>query len=334
MFKKQKNVLLGALSAALLLGGTALFNVQAADAAPWQVNGQQNAGYQAGMVRQGGQNWSNRFGAGVQEHFNQFNQNQNRQNSFYQQQPNQQQPNQQQPNQQQGRQLQCEGQISELIGGDIIEQIADILNVDEETIIDALKNGQTLVEIAEDYDMDEDELLDQLEELQTTAIENAIDDGKITEEQADAFLERLDEKLRDVVEGTHPGSFNWAHNTDNSDVSSVSDIEDELVDYFADAGDYYFGDDDIDMDISLSGDEDELVYKVTLDFSNAEDYDDLEDVSKTKVKSFLNALKSEINSIIEDTDFEGADITGKAIDNDNSSYYVKYNGSTYTFSWD
>ncbi|HAG12158.1 MAG TPA: hypothetical protein DCK76_12530 [Desulfotomaculum sp.] len=74
------------------------------------------------------------------------------------------------------------------------------------------------------------------------------------------------------------------------------------------------------MDIRLSGDEDELVYEATLDFSNADDYDNLEDVSKTKVKSFLNALKSEINSIIEDTDFDGADITGKAIDNDNLNY--------------
>ncbi len=74
----------------------------------------------------------------------------------------------------------------------------------------------------------------------------------VTEEQADAFLERLDEHLKKVVEDTQPGSSNWVHNTDNSDISSVSDIEDELDDYFADAGDYYFGDDNIDVDIRLS----------------------------------------------------------------------------------
>jgi outer membrane murein-binding lipoprotein Lpp len=121
---------------------------------------------------------------------------------------------------------------------------------------------------------------------------------------------------------------------ENDDDTSISEIRDALYDAFEDAGDEYFDDDGIDVSISLSGDEDDLAYTIKLDFDDADDYDDLRDTSESDIKSFLNAVKSEIEDQIEDTDYEDADITGKLVDYDTSSYYVKYNGSSYTFSWD
>jgi hypothetical protein len=120
----------------------------------------------------------------------------------------------------------------------------------------------------------------------------------------------------------------------SEDDNDLSDIEDTLNNYFEDRADDYFDDDGIDVTISLDGDEDDLAYTVKLDFDDADDYSDLTDVSETDLKTFLNAVKSKINSEIEDTDYEDADLTGKLLDNDTSSYYVKYNGSSYTFSWD
>lgn len=119
---------------------------------------------------------------------------------------------------------------------------------------------------------------------------------------------------------------------DKNDVS-LDDIEDRLDDYFEDAGDDYFGDDGIRITFTLSGDEDDLVYKATFSFSGADEYEKLTELSQSRLKSFLKAVKSKIESEIEDTDYEDADITGKAVDKSNSSYYVKYDGSTYTFSW-
>lgn len=120
----------------------------------------------------------------------------------------------------------------------------------------------------------------------------------------------------------------------NDDSTSLSDIKETLSDYFEDAGDDYFDDDGIDTTISLSGDEDDLAYTIKLDFDDADDYDKLKDLNESDIKSFLNAVKSKINSEIEDTDYEDADLTGKLVDYDTSSYYVKYNGSSYTYSWD
>ncbi|MCG9967935.1 stalk domain-containing protein [Pelotomaculum terephthalicicum JT] len=128
-------------------------------------------------------------------------------------------------------------------------------------------------------------------------------------------------------------TYSW-DNDSSSNSTDLSEIENELNDYFADAGDDYFSDDGIDVSVALSGDEDDLAYVIKLDFSDADSYANLTKVSKTKIKSFMSAVKSRINKEADGTDYEDAKITGKLVDNDRSSYYVKYNGSTYTFSWD
>jgi len=128
-------------------------------------------------------------------------------------------------------------------------------------------------------------------------------------------------------------TYNWDDDS-SSNSTDLSEIENELNDYFEDAGDEYFSDDGIDVSVTLSGDEDDLAYVIKLDFSDADSYANLTKVNKTKIKSFMSAVKSRISKEADGTDYEDAKITGKLVDNDRSSYYVKYNGSTYTFSWD
>ncbi|TEB06190.1 hypothetical protein Psch_03234 [Pelotomaculum schinkii] len=336
MLKLHKNMFIGVLSAGLLLGGTALFNVSTANAAS-PGKSQQMIGFQTGMGGQGQPTMMFQLGAPMRQ---QPNQQQKNQQQFNKQQvkqlnqkPVQQQPVQQQPVQQQQppiEQFAQGGQMCEATGGNLISQVAAILDVDEQTIIAALQSGQTLVEIAEDYDVSEDELLEQLEELQSDAIDDAVDAGILTDDQADTLKEQLSERLEQIVEGINT----MPNNNVGSNDASVSDIENTLDNYFEDAGDNYFGDDGIDVTISLDGDEDDLAYRVTLDFDDAVDYEDLTDISQTKLKTFLSAVKSKIKAEIADTDLQDADIMGKAVDNDNSSYYVEYDGSSYTFSWD
>lgn len=116
--------------------------------------------------------------------------------------------------------------------------------------------------------------------------------------------------------------------------ADLDDIEDDLYDIFEDMGDDYFDDDEIIFSLSLGGDEDDIAYTVKLDFDDSNDYDDLTDVDMDDIEEFLDDLESEIYDAIDDTDYEDADVTGKLSDKDNSSYYVKFNGSSYTFSWD
>lgn len=125
-------------------------------------------------------------------------------------------------------------------------------------------------------------------------------------------------------------SYNWSSGYTSE---KLSDIADEVEDYFADAGEDYFADDGIRVYITLSGDEDEIDYSIKLDFRYADYSDDLTDLNKSKVQSFMNAVKNRISREIDGTDFEDADIIGELRDYSKSSYYVEYNGSRYYYSF-
>jgi hypothetical protein len=106
-----------------------------------------------------------------------------------------------------------------------------------------------------------------------------------------------------------------------------------MEDYFADAGEDYFRDGGITVDITLSGDEDEIEYLIKLDFRYADYEDSLEDLSTSRVQSLMSAVRSRIISEVDGTIFEDADIIGELRDSRDSSLYVTYNGSRYTFSY-
>jgi hypothetical protein len=162
-------------------------------------------------------------------------------------------------------------------------------------------------------------------QITSAIIGTAYEDATVTE-----ILSDSDESSYYVTFNGSSYSFSW----DESDVD-LSDIADTVEGYFEDAGDDYFNDDGIAVTVSLSGDESDLAYTVKLDFDDAsDDYDDLTDVSENDIESFMEDVESKLSDEIDGTDYEDADITGKVIDNDDSSYYVKYDGSDYTYSWD
>lgn len=116
------------------------------------------------------------------------------------------------------------------------------------------------------------------------------------------------------------------------DDNELTDMEDDLMDDYEDAGDDYFDDKDIEVDISVDGDEDDVEFEISLDFSDSDKYDDLTDVSTSNFKSLMKAVYSDMEEMIEDTDYEDADITGYI--EDDSDYEVKYNGSTFSYDFD
>jgi hypothetical protein len=189
-------------------------------------------------------------------------------------------------------------------------------------------------------DCDDADYYDDITEISQSKLKSLMSavKSRITSEADGTDYEDADitGKLVDGNRSSYYISYNGRSYTvswDDEDVS-LSDIRSELNDYFADAGEDYLGDSGIDTTIGLSGDEDDLYYTIILDFDYADYYDDVTEVSQTRLRNLMNAVKSRINSEIDNTDYEDADITGILYDDATSSYNVRYNGSSYTFSWD
>lgn len=88
----------------------------------------------------------------------------------------------------------------------IFYEVANILGVNEQTIIEKVKNGMTLGEIAENYNISESTLIDKLEDRAEAYINKALADGSITQTQANNMKIYLREMLKVLVENKYASS--------------------------------------------------------------------------------------------------------------------------------
>jgi hypothetical protein len=101
----------------------------------------------------------------------------------------------------------------------IIFQVAGILEVDAQTIIDDLLDGKTLVEIAESYDVSKSTLIQELQEPIVDIIDAAVIAGKLNETQAEQIISDFTEYLTRIVES----SFDYSDRP-SSNLSAPSDL--------------------------------------------------------------------------------------------------------------
>lgn len=90
----------------------------------------------------------------------------------------------------------------------IFYEVAKILGVNEQTIIDKVKNGMTLEEIAKSYNISESKLLDHLEDRVEENINEALKDGTITQTQANNMKSYLRAILKVLIENKYTSTTN------------------------------------------------------------------------------------------------------------------------------
>ncbi|MCO5388640.1 MAG: hypothetical protein NHB14_25850 [Desulfosporosinus sp.] len=269
MSKLGKKMFVSALTVGCFLSGSILSNVTVTNAATMQENSQQIIGFQTGMDSQGLLNTWLQWGI---------------------------------PNQQPGQRLgQQSGQLpGQRLGQqqssfNILSQVAIILGVEEQTIIDELQAGNTLVEIAESYDVSETTLLSKLEALLGDAIDDAVTADTITKAQATEMESQLTERLTQVVEGTS--------NNSNSSLSAPTDfnatVESSCEIYLdwasvSDASSYY-----IYRATSSSGTYTKINTVTTTSFTDTDLSDDT--TYYYKIKAVNSSETSAYSSIVSET---------------------------------
>lgn len=84
--------------------------------------------------------------------------------------------------------------------GLMAEAVADVLDMTPEEICEARAEGQTLADLAAQQGVSTDELVQAIVAAKQAAIEQALADGRLTQEQADWMLERAEEMAELQIE--------------------------------------------------------------------------------------------------------------------------------------
>lgn len=106
----------------------------------------------------------------------------------------------------------------DFLGVDWFAETAKLLNMDEDTMWQALEGGQTISQLATDAGIDPQTIIDTLVAAETEAINKAVADGKLTQEEADEWLQFLAEDAAEFV------NESW----------SFEEFEDDFFDGFED----------------------------------------------------------------------------------------------------
>lgn len=85
------------------------------------------------------------------------------------------------------------------------ETVSELLGLTHEEICDQRSEGKSLVEIAADQGISEDELVAAIIAEKTEAVQSRVDDGTLTQEQADLMLQQMEERTELAVNRTDIG---------------------------------------------------------------------------------------------------------------------------------
>jgi len=93
--------------------------------------------------------------------------------------------------------------------GRALDSAASYLGVTADALRTELENGKTLAQVAKERGKSVDGLVDALTADAKSKLDAAVADGRLTRTQADDFLARVKENVRDGVNGTGPAHDSW-----------------------------------------------------------------------------------------------------------------------------
>ncbi|MFV1992209.1 MAG: hypothetical protein ACC652_15860 [Acidimicrobiales bacterium] len=82
-----------------------------------------------------------------------------------------------------------------------LDEMAELLGVDAQDLADSLKSGSSLTEIAEENGVDTEVIVDAIVDRQTKRLNNAVENGRISEERAAELAENSEERATAVANG-------------------------------------------------------------------------------------------------------------------------------------
>ena len=97
----------------------------------------------------------------------------------------------------------CEGRG----GGPALDTMAEAIGIDVDDLHAALEDGQTPAEVAEANGVSRAALVEAIVADITDHIDQAVEDGELTQDEADERLADVEDHAGDIVDGVHPAGM-------------------------------------------------------------------------------------------------------------------------------
>jgi uncharacterized protein (DUF433 family) len=94
-----------------------------------------------------------------------------------------------------------------VLGANVISTSADAIGIETSELLEALRGGQTIAEVAEDNGVDPATVVDALVAAGQDRLDQAVQDGFLTQDEADERAADLEQNATDVVNGDLPLPF-------------------------------------------------------------------------------------------------------------------------------
>lgn len=102
------------------------------------------------------------------------------------------------------------GQSLRDAGGRLIDILADLTGLSTDEIAAERADGKSIATIAEENGVESDAVVDGALELRKDVLDERVADGTLSQEDADAILENMTERLDERVETTEVGPPSWS----------------------------------------------------------------------------------------------------------------------------
>ena len=100
-------------------------------------------------------------------------------------------------------------------GTTLVAVAADELGMTVQTLLDELQDGKTIAQVAQEQGVDPQTIADAFVALRAEALAEAVENGRITQEQADGMLEHMEEEALEHLQETFP--FDHGHGSEGCD---------------------------------------------------------------------------------------------------------------------
>lgn len=94
--------------------------------------------------------------------------------------------------------------------GSMITVISDLLGMTPDAVRAARWEGKSIIDIAKEKDITEEKLIETITSTRKANLQDAVQKGVITQEQADLCLEQMNERIKANLERTTVGPPQWA----------------------------------------------------------------------------------------------------------------------------